>query len=92
MAKINIITPVKKRPIWLLTLLSLFPFDTRQEYPDDKIGDILSSVVEYLRTFTYTRRNATQRLEATHFIERCEDRITVKTVNYTPYLIIQIVK
>lgn len=92
MAKFVIVTPQKKRPLWLVTLLALFPFDIRQEYPDDRIDGILSSVMEYLRGYTYKRRNATERLDTSHSIARADDRITVSTVNYNPCLIIQLVK
>lgn len=92
MAKIVIVTPQKNRPMWLLSVLALFPFDIRKEYPDQDADGILSAVVHYLRDFTYKRRNATQRLETTHSIGRSEDRITVSTINGNTYLIIQIIK
>lgn len=90
MAKFTITTPVKKRPLWLVSLLAFFPFDTKKEYPDEDKDSMLSAVIEYLRGFTYTRRNNTERLGTTHSIERTDDTITVKTVNFTTYLTIQL--
>lgn len=90
MAKFTITTPVNKCPLWLVSLLAFFPFDTKIEYPDEDKGSMLSAVIEYLRGFTYTRRNNTEHLGTTHSIERTDNTITVKTVNFTTYLTIQL--
>lgn len=73
---------VAGKPLWALRALANFPFERNVVYPDDRLSEIRGTIVSYLKSVTYKRRNSTFRLGATHFIDETERVITVKTPTY----------
>lgn len=91
MARFIIERHTKRTPMWLLSVLSLFPFYPNRSYPDIERYRMMETVLRYLVDFTYKRRNATESLCITHRFDVKENSITVKTINGVPYLTIHLV-
>lgn len=89
--KFEIKTHVKKRPNWLLYLLACFPFDRDRDFQERDRNDIIAAVMNYLKTFTYKRRNSMERLDVTHSISRTEQGIEIRTINDTLCLTINLI-
>lgn len=91
MARFVIEKHSKRQPLWLLSVLALFPYDRSANYPDTEIYTLLGNVLDYLENFTYKRRNATECLGITHNIHCTDTSITVSTKNDIKYLTIHVI-
>lgn len=91
MARFVIERHSKSKPLWLLSVLAAFPFDSTVSYPDADRYSMLASVLDYLEDFKYLRRNSWECLGVTHHIKCTDTSITVSSRNDVPYLTIYLI-
>lgn len=82
----------QNKPLWALQALAHFPFDRDIDYPDDRLSEIQSAIVSYLKGVTYKRRNTITKLVGTHFINDMKRVITVTNWHNTVCLIVVLSK